>query len=299
MGLGQGPAPHICWLFAVLLWSTALSEPVRSCFLLTVCPRLCKAPGSGPCPPDCLCASAAACAEPVLRGAGYDSGCCSKCWARVGPGGWQQMALPPSRGHPVRLGRRLSPSVCPSGRPRVQGRVPSEPLAPPHQQQLSCLVLIRCGRQRYVGWAVGPGVLGERRRTSLCAGDGRQALALRADPHSQPWCCHGAWGVRREGGEEQAGPTAPSASGVSLAEAMLCSESPAPRVPISARLHPCGVWNVGIGAGSPSGPALLSSGTPSTPAECGTDRPCDLGINSEGWPSLPPGAFASGSRRQG
>ena len=86
---------------------------------------------------------------------------------------------------------------------------------------------------------------------------------------------------------------APSMSGVSLAEATLCSESPASRVPVSAHLHPCGVWNVRMGAGLPSGPALLNSGTPSAPAECGAGGRCDLGVSSEGQPSLPPGTFAS------
>lgn len=172
-------------------------------------------------------------------------------------------------------------------------RVPSEPLAPCTPAAAQLPGPDRCWRRRSVGWAVGPVVSRERQRTSPCAGDGRQTLALHADPNSRPRHCHGVWGGRWEGGEEQAGPTAPSMSGVSLAEATLCSESPAPRVPVSAHLHPCGVWNVGMGAGSPSGPALLNSGTPSAPAECGAGGRCDLGVSSEGQPSLPPGTFAS------
>lgn len=169
--------------------------------------------------------------------------------------------------------------------------MPSEPLALHTPAAAQPPGPDRCWRRRSVGWAVGPAVSGERRRTTLCAGNGRQTLALQADPNSQPRRC--LWGGRREGGEEQAGPMAPSMSGVSLAEATLCSESPASRVPVSAHLHPCGVWNVRMGAGLPSGPALLNSGTPSAPAECGAGGCCDLGVSSEGQPSLPPGTFAS------
>lgn len=136
VGLVQGPAPHTCGLFAVLLWSAALSESVWSCFLLMVCHRLCRPPGSGHCPPDCPSSSVVACAEHALCGAGCDSGRCSKRWARAGPRRLTANGLATQQGASceaacARCGPGVSPSVpgCPAGAGRLVSGVPSEPLA--------------------------------------------------------------------------------------------------------------------------------------------------------------------------
>lgn len=88
----------------------------------------------------------------------------------------------------------------------------------------------------------GSGCWGERWRTYLTACRRWKAGPGPVSKHKLP-----SPGATIESGKDggrvgriRRGPTAPRVSGVSFAEATLCSESPAPRVLISARLHPCG-----------------------------------------------------------
>lgn len=301
-GPGAGPSSLHLQAFAVLLWSAALSESVWSCFLLTVCRRLCRPPGSDHCPPDCPSASVVACAEHTLCGAGCDNGHCSKRWARVGPWRLTANGLATQQGASceaacARCGPGVSPSVpgCPAGAGRLVSGVPSEPFAahtpaaaaqPPGSESLRVAEVCRVG-------SGARGVGGEMAYLTACrrwkAGPGSASKPKLLSPSAATESGKDSGRV----GRIRPGPTAPSMSGVSLAEATLCSESPAPRVLISAHLHPCGGCNVGMGAGWPLGPALLNSGIPSAPADCAATGHCDLRVSSEGRPSLPPGIFAS------